>query len=225
MKDLGIRRLIGLGVVVGCGFALALPGSAGAAANPTKLSISCTPKALVPGVASTCTATVTDAGPVDSRTSPAGTVTFTVEGVGTLDPADGCLLEPSGAFSSKCTVTYTPGEISGGTHSLLGTYNGEDAHGRATSQFKLSVTPVNDELASATPVPVPGKLSGTTEGATFNWNDDPELCSDAYAPVWYSVKPTKDARLAVRLTVSDRVDSVVAVFRQERTELRTSAVS
>jgi hypothetical protein len=219
MTGRGIRRLIGLELLVVCGLALSLPGSTSAAANPTKLSISCTPKALSPGVASTCTATVTDAGPVDSRTSPAGTVTFTIEGVGSLDPADGCLLEPSGAFSSHCTVTYTPDQISGGTHSLLGTYNGEDAHGRATSQFRLSVAPVNDELGSATPIPVPGKLPGTTEGATFNWNDDPELCSDAYAPVWYSVKAVRDARLAVRLTVSGRVDSVVAVFRQERTKL------
>jgi hypothetical protein len=146
-------------------------------------------------------------------------VTFTVDGAGTLDPADGCLLEDAGAFSSKCTVGYTPSEIAGGTHTLTGTYGGEDEHGRATAQFKLSVTPVNDELVNATRVPVPGKLTGTTEGATYNWDDDPELCSDAYAPVWYSIKPGESGRLAVRLTVKGRVDSVMAVFRQERSKL------
>src|SRR3954451_11269733 len=93
---------------------LAVPGIA-QAANPTKLSINCTPKGLSPGIAATCVATVTDAGPVATRVPPAGTVTFAVEGSGALDPGDGCLLGESGAFSSKCTVTYTPTEIAGGT--------------------------------------------------------------------------------------------------------------
>src|SRR3954447_16536018 len=84
---------------------------ASAAANPTKLSISCTPTVLTPGVASTCAATVTDSGPVESRRPPVGTVTYSVQGAGTFDPPDGCSLAASGAFSSKCTLTYTPTEI------------------------------------------------------------------------------------------------------------------
>ena len=77
---------------------------AGAAANPAKLSIACTPRGVSPAVASTCTATVTDSGPVASRNPPTGNVTFTVQGTGTFDPPDGCSLEESGAFSSKCSV-------------------------------------------------------------------------------------------------------------------------
>ena len=193
-------------------------GSSAEAANPSTLSINCTPKGTSPGTPASCIATVTDAGPVVSRVPPTGSVTFTTNGAGTFDPGDACSLEASGAFSSKCTVAYTPTAISGGSHSLLGTYNGDVGHGRATSTFVLDVTPANDDLANAAPLPVPGTLMGTTEGATYA-DDDPELCSDAFAPVWYTLKPTHSGRLAVRLTVRGRVDSVVAVYRQDRSKL------
>jgi hypothetical protein len=199
------------------GVALALVGAAGAA-NPTTLSINCTPRSTSPGTASSCAATVTDAGAVASRVPPTGNVSFTVEGAGVFDPGDTCALEPIGAFSSKCTVAYAPTAIAGGSHRLLATYNGDNTHGRATSVFTLGVTPTNDDLDGATQLPVPGKLSGTTEGATYS-DTDPELCSDAYAPVWYSLKPAQSGRIAVRLTVGGRVDSVVAVFRQDRSKL------
>ena len=205
----------------GLAFLIVVSGAgASAAANPTKLSINCVPTVLTLGAVSTCTATVTDSGPVDSRRPPAGNVTFTVNGAGTLDPPDGCALGSSGAFSSKCTVTYTPTEISGGTHELSGTYEGDDGHGRATSQLPLYVTPANDELDNAAPIGVPAKMTGTTEGATWSWEDDPELCSDAYAPVWYLLSPSHAARVAVRMTVRGRVDSVVAVFREDRSKLK-----
>lgn len=197
--------------------ALVLVGSA-EAANPTTLSINCTPKGTSPGTPASCIATVTDTGPVASRVPPTGSVTFATSGAGTFDPGDTCSVETSGAFSSKCTVAYTPTAISGGSHSLLGTYNGDHGHGRATSTFVLAVTPANDDLANAAPLPVPGTLTGTTEGATYA-DDDPELCSDAFAPVWYSLKPARSGRLAVRLTVRGRVDSVVAVYRQDRSKL------
>jgi hypothetical protein len=80
------------------------------------------------------------------------------------------------------------------------------------------VTPVNDDRDSAAPLPVPGRSIGTTEGATYA-DDDPELCSAAYSPVWYSLKPAQSGRVAARLTVEGLSDSVVAVFRQERSKL------
>jgi len=209
------RRLLAVAIV--STFALVLVGSA-EAANPSTLSINCTPKGTSPGTPTSCVATVTDTGPVASRVPPTGSVTFTTSGVGTFDLGDTCSLEPSGAFSSKCTVAYTPTAISGGSHSLLGTYNGDVGHGRATSTFVLAVAPVNDDLANAAPLPVPGTLMGTTEGATYA-DEDPELCSDAFAPVWYSLSAARSGRLAVRLTVRGRVDSVVAVFRQDRSKL------
>jgi hypothetical protein len=202
---------------VAAAITLALAGAA-YAANPTTLSINCIPKATSPGTASSCVATVTDAGVIASRVPPTGNVSFTVDGAGTFGQGDTCALEPAGAFSSKCTVAYTPTEISGGSHRLLGTYNGDDGHGRATSVFALAVTPTNDDLVNAAPLPAPGKLSGTTEGATYS-DADPDLCSDAYAPVWYSLKPAHSGRIAVRLTVAGRVDAVVAVFRQDRSKL------
>lgn len=210
----GMRFLIGAFVAA---IALVLAGAA-EAANPTTLSINCTPKGSSPGTPVSCVATVTDTGPVASRVPPTGSVTFTTSGAGTFDPSDTCVLDEAGAFSSKCTVAYTPTAISGGSHALLGTYNGDAGHGRATSTFTLAVTPANDDLANAAPLPVPGNLTGTTEGATYS-DDDPDLCSDAYAPVWYSLKPAHSGRLAVRLTVRGRVDSVVAVFRQDRSKL------
>jgi hypothetical protein len=212
--ELGVLLVVGLVLL-----ALLLPTKpAGAAVNPAKLSLACAPRGVSPSVTSTCTATVTDSGPVASRKPPTGSVTFTVQGTGTFDPPDGCALEESGAFSSKCSVGYTPTEIGGGEHVLLGTYEGDDGHGRATAQFTIEVTPVNDDLANATPLKVPLKVTGTTEGATYG-DQDPELCSDAYAPVWYSLKPAQSGRVAVRLTVKGQVDSVVAVFRQDRSQL------
>jgi hypothetical protein len=213
----GVRRLVVYGAAAAV--VLAAAPSAGAA-NPTKLSIACTPKALALGDSTTCTATVTDSGPVSARVPPLGVVSFTLEGAGTFDPNDDCALEESGAFSSRCTVTYTPSAIAGGEHTLHGTYDGADGHGRATAQFVLPVTPANDELDAAARLPVPGKVTGTTEGATFNYDDDPDLCSDAYAPVWYELKPAQSERIAVRLTVRGRVDAVVAVFRQDRSKLQ-----
>jgi hypothetical protein len=165
-------------------------------------------------------ATVTDAGSAELRQPPTGTVSFTVEdsGTGTFDPDAACLLEPSGAFSSKCTVAYTPSRINGGEHSLLGTYEGDPSHGRATTRFALEVTPPNDQPDNATRLPIPAKVTGTTEGATWEY-EDPELCGDSYAPVWYTVKPTQAGRVATRLTVRGRIDSVVAVFRLDRSKL------
>jgi hypothetical protein len=204
-------------LAAGALLALAVVGTA-QAASPTTLSINCTPKVASPGTAVSCVATVTDTGVVALRVPPTGTVSFTTEGAGTFDPGDTCALEAAGAFSSKCTVAYTPTAISGGTHRLPAIYNGDVGHGRATSAFSLTVTPTNDELGAATQLSIPGKLSGTTEGATYS-DTDPELCSDAYAPVWYSVKATTSARVAIRRTVGGRVDSVVAVFREDRSKL------
>jgi hypothetical protein len=136
--------------------------------------------------------------------------------VGSADAANPTTLSIS--CTPKGTVAYTPTATSGGSHSLLGTYNGDVGHGRATSTFELAVTPANDDLSNAAPLPVPVTLTGTTEGATYADND-PELCSDAFAPVWYSLKLTRSGRLAVWLTVRGRVDSVVAVYRQDRSKL------
>ncbi len=201
------------------GLMFALPSGA-VAANATKLSVACTPKQVSPGSATACVATVTDAGLAESRQPPTGTVIFSVEGngIGTFDSDAECLLEPSGAFSSKCTVSYTPSQINGGEHSLLGTYEGDPSHGRATTRFALEVTPPNDEPDNATRLPIPAKVTGTTEGATWEY-EDPDLCGDSYAPVWYTVKPTQAGRVATRLTVRGRVDSVVAVFRLDRSKL------
>jgi hypothetical protein len=204
--------------ILAAAVALLAPGAA-VAANPTSLSINCTPKGVSPGTVASCAVTVTDTGPVAARVPPSGTVTLATDGAGTFDPGDTCALEPVGAFSSKCTIGYTATAISGGSHRLAGTYNGEEGHGRATSVFTLTVTPVNDELDNAILLPLPGKLTGTTEGATFNYEDDPDLCSDAYAPVWYVLKAVRTERIAVRLTVGGRIDSVVAVFRQDRSKL------
>ena len=161
---------------------------------------------------------MTDTGSAATRQPPSGTVTYTLENgsTGTFDPDASCDLEPSGAFSSKCTVSYSPAKINGGEHDLLATYGGDPEHGRATTRLALEVTPANDETDSATRISLPAKLTGTTEGAT--WGDDPELCGDAWAPVWYSLRPAEKARLAVRLTVTGRVDSVIAVFRLDRSK-------
>lgn len=211
--------LRGLALVVAVVAVLALPGTA-AAANATKASVNCTPKQSSPGFATTCVATVTDQGSAETRQPPWGTVTFTLEGTatGTFGPDASCELEPLGAFSSKCQVSYTPAAIAGGEHGVLATYEGSTAHGRATTRFSLSVTPVNDEPDNATRLSIPAKLTGTTEGATWDY-EDPDLCGDAWGPVWYSLKPADTARLAVRLTVKGRIDSVVAVYRLDRSKL------
>ena len=219
MKLRVLPHAVRVTLLAGCilGVLLVIPGTA-EAVNTAKVSVNCVPDSLWPGVPATCSATVTDTGSAASRLPPSGTVTFALENgaTGTFDPDGACVLEPSGAFSSKCTVAYTPSEINGGEHDLLATYDGDPAHGRATTRLALEVTPANDESDHAARMSLPMKVTGTTEGAT--WGEDPELCGDAWAPVWYSLKPTAKARLAVRLTVKGRADSVVAVFRLDRSK-------
>jgi hypothetical protein len=79
-----VQLLVG---VLASALALLFAGAA-EAANPTTLSINCTPKALSPGATSSCVATVTDTGPVASRIPPTGTVSFTVTGSGAFDLGD-----------------------------------------------------------------------------------------------------------------------------------------
>jgi hypothetical protein len=190
------------------------------AANSTKLSINCTPNSLSPGVPAACTVTVTDSGPAASRVPPQGSVALTLQsGIGTLDPDGGCDLEASGAFSSNCSLTYTPTAIDGGTHELLGVYGGDDGHGRATGQFILQVAPPNDAVENAVRLSVPATATGTTEGATYA-DSDPELCGDADSPVWYSITPRSSGRLAVTLAVHRRIGGIVAVFEERGSTLQ-----
>ena len=98
----------------------------------------------------TCVATVTDMGLAATRQllSGNGDVYTRERLTGTFDPDASCDLEPSGAFSSKCTVAYTPATINAGQHDLLATYGGGPAHGGATTRLALEVTPGNDETTT-----------------------------------------------------------------------------
>src|SRR5207248_11178667 len=95
----------------------------------------CSPATRPANSPTTCTATVTDTGAVNSGAAiPAGTVTFTSSGTGTFSPPAGtCTLNPSG----MCSVTYTPNLVGTGTHTITAAFGGDTTHKTSSGTFAL----------------------------------------------------------------------------------------
>ena len=72
----------------------------------TSTTMECNPASVATGVASTCTATVTDTN-AGTVTTPTGSVKFSSNGAGSFSPATSCTLAKVSAGVASCTVTYT----------------------------------------------------------------------------------------------------------------------
>ena len=99
-----------------------------------------------------------------------------------------------------------------------------DVHGASVGTFELSVTPPNDQLRAAERLrPPPTFVTGTTVGSTSSYSDPEIACASAQGNVWYSLVPRSSQKLAVRLKAHGKLDAVLAIFRQVRSQTRPVA--
>jgi hypothetical protein len=89
--------------------------------RPSNTSVVGAPATETVGVASTCTATVSDTA-AGTTSTPTGTVAFTHTVGGDLS-ASSCTLS-----AGSCSVTYTPTAVDSGTHTVTGAYGGDTTH-------------------------------------------------------------------------------------------------
>jgi plastocyanin len=113
----------------------------------TAVSVSCIPGSVGLGLATSCTATVTDTSPGIVNT-PSGTVSFTTSGTGYFSPAASCTLSGTGA-TATCSASYTPTVLGTGTHDIGASYSGDSSHSPSSAPpfplFALAVS-VGGEL-------------------------------------------------------------------------------
>lgn len=103
-------------------------------ADPTSMTVSCSPGTFVPGGATVCIATVTDTA-VSGQSTPTGTVTLTSGATGTFAPST-CTLTGTTA-SASCPVFFT--SLPTGTQQITATYNGDNGHRPSTGTTQITV--------------------------------------------------------------------------------------
>src|SRR3989454_512174 len=132
----------------------AIHNSSGNTASPfalnatrgTSTTVACSPSTVLAGVATICTATVTDTHPAGTASAPSGTVTFSTSSTGTFSGSP-CTLTSATSSSSTCSVSYTPTNAASATHTITGSYGGSSTH--LASSGTASVT-VNKRDSSTT---------------------------------------------------------------------------
>ncbi|HEY1518142.1 MAG TPA: choice-of-anchor Q domain-containing protein [Solirubrobacteraceae bacterium] len=104
----------------------------------TSTLVGCSPTAVTPGRATTCTATVSDDGP-GTATTPTGTVGFSSGGAAKLSGGGQCNLNGIRG-SATCAVSFTPGRTQSDTPTLTVRYGGDLGH--TGSSASTTVAPV-----------------------------------------------------------------------------------
>ena len=156
------------------------------------------------------------------KVAPVGDVSLTSSGPGSFE-APTCTLVPA-VSAASCAVRYTVAQIGTGIHVLKASYPGDDVHGASVGMFELSVTPPNDQLRAAERLrPPPAFVTGTTVGSTSSYSDPEIECASVQGNVWYSLVPKSSQKLAVRLNAHGKLDAVLAIFRQVRSQTRPVA--
>ena len=199
------------------------PAATGAAAavRATKTKIACKPEAVTPKGSTACTLTVSDAS-TGKKVAPVGDVSLTTSGPGSFE-APTCALVPA-VSAASCAVRYTAAQIGTGIHELKASYPGDDTHGASIGAFELSVTPSNDQLRAAERLRLPPSfVTGTTVGSTHSYSDPEVECASVEGSVWYRLVPRSSQTLAVRLNAHGKLDAVLAIFRQVRSQTRPIA--
>jgi hypothetical protein len=108
----------------------------------TSTVLTCSPRTVAVGQATSCTATVTD--PESSPTgptAPTGTVTFTSDTSGGTFSSNSCTLAASSTSGqASCAVSYTPGQTGFGTQNITAAYGGDGSHTASNDETQLTVT-------------------------------------------------------------------------------------
>jgi hypothetical protein len=113
-------------------------------------TVSCTPNPTDVGIATTCTATVTDISPVGNSGIPSGTITWTVT------PASGGSFGGSGACTLSnggvCSLGFLPAEL--GSLQVTAAYAGDAIYLASTGSTSLIATPrITSTSITCTPSP------------------------------------------------------------------------
>ena len=106
--------------------------------HDTSTFVGCSPTAVTPGHDTTCTATVSDAGP-GTATTPTGTISFSSGGSSKISGGGRCTLSGSRGAAS-CAVSFTPGRSRSDTPTLTARYGGDFGH--TGSSGSTTVSPV-----------------------------------------------------------------------------------
>ena len=110
-------------------------------ARSTSTTLGCAPSNLVTGATTTCTATVSDTASGGTRSTPAGTISWSAApaNAGSFPGGPTCTLAPTGTTGTgTCQATFTPSAP--GTPTLTATYAGDSLHSGSTSSgFALTV--------------------------------------------------------------------------------------
>src|SRR5438128_1946314 len=108
------------------------------ATRGTSTTVTCSPSTVLAGVATTCTATVTDTHPAGTASAPSGTVTFSTSSTGSFSGSP-CTLTSATSRSSTCSVSYTPTNAASATHTITGNYGGSITHTSSSGTFAVTV--------------------------------------------------------------------------------------
>jgi hypothetical protein len=186
----------------------------------TSTKLACAQPAQI-GVATTCTATVSDA-VVGTKTPPSGAVAFETNGAGAFSaPSCAVLQKGTGIFS--CSVTYTP--VSGAEHTLVASYKGDSAHQPSQGNTNLVLGGGGGKPGAAPNTKLGTKPKAKTSspsakftfvsdqpGSTFRCKLDKGPFKACHSPFKVKVKPGKHT-LQVRAVNSNGVsDPTPAVF-------------
>jgi hypothetical protein len=131
--------------------------------HETSTTVVCTPGSLAAGTATSCTATVTDnhADPYQAT----GTVSFTASGGSGQFHPESCSLDPSGAATSSCKISYTP-ETAGG-HTISASYVASPASDASSGETSISVSGPHSTSTAVSCTPSSLQVGAqTTCGAT-----------------------------------------------------------
>jgi Bacterial Ig-like domain (group 3)/FG-GAP repeat len=171
----------------------------------TATSVSCSPDRVAVGQPSTCSATVTDTAGEHAST-PAGTIEFASNGAGSFHDHR-CTLAGTGAAAS-CAVTYAPGSVGTGSHTITATFNGDATHAGSAGNTNLHVTPSPPRTSPP----------GTSPPGTSPPRTSPPRCT---------IKP--DARVSAAVRGKARLKGVLKVSlrcdQTARVSLRGSIVA
>src|SRR5829696_3229237 len=84
----------------------------------------------------------------------------------------------------------------------------------------LGAPPANDARVTASPVLIPGNVSGTTAESTLEAGEDPTVSgSPVVGSVWYTFRTSQARRVVLRFAAGGELDAGVEVYRRARSQL------
>ena len=129
--------------------------------DQTASDVSCSPGTVAFDGTTSCTATVTDTAAAPS--APSGSVSFVSDTAGgTFSSQATCTLAPSGTTGqASCSVSYTPGQIGSGTHTITASYPGASGFVASSDSTMVTVVKAAQTIASQSTPPSPAAVGAS----------------------------------------------------------------